>query len=254
LKYSIQHLFRNILATIISLVWCGIASQGFAQIKTLSIRGIVYSKNINVRLSNVLITNEVTHASVINDQLGAFEIKAAIGDTLLFECRNFSDQKVAVTADVSLFVFMVPILQLMQVDIKDVTKKQDLAEAMKGYKRQGIYGNGKTTVLGAIISPLNGLYDLFGSGPKNARRFGKFAARENEQSEIDRRFNRPFIRQCTGIKDSVKLEIFMLSYRPQVEDIRKWTEYDLRAYIKKSYESFEASGEKPPMALPKLEP
>ncbi len=224
-----------------------------AQIKTLTVRGIVYSKNRNVRLSNVLITNEVTHASVINDALGAFEIKAAIGDTLLFECRNFGNQKVAVTADVSLFVFMVPNLILQQVDIKDVTKKQDLAETMKGYNKKGIYSDGKPSVFSAIISPLNALYDVFGSGPKSARTFKKFAERENEQNEIDRRFNRSLVRQCTGIKDSVKLEVFMTSYRPQVSDVRKWTEYDLRAYIKKSYDSFEATGEQPINALPKLE-
>jgi len=198
------------------------------------------------------VTNEVTHTSIINDQLGAFEIKAAIGDTLLFNCRNFSDQKVVVAADVALFVFMVPIINLMQVDIKDVTKKQDMAEVMKGYNKQGIYNNGKTSTLGAIFSPLNGLYDLFGSGPKNARRFQKYAAQENEETEIDRRFNKPFVKKMSGITDSVKLSYFMTTYRPSVEDIRKWTDYDLIDYIRKSYKSFVESGEKPPVFLPKL--
>jgi len=251
LKYIAKIPLKSFLTILILLLGC-ISSHTFAQRKELNIRGIVYSKNINVRLQNVLITNDVTHASVINDQLGAFEIKAAIGDTLLFNCRNFSDQKVVVAADVALFVFMVPIINLMQVDIKDVTKKQDMAEVMKGYNKQGIYNNGKTSTLGAIFNPLNGLYDLFGSGPKNARRFQAYAAKENEQTEIDRRFNKPFVRKMSGITDSVKLGYFMTTYRPAIEDIRKWTDYDLIDYIRKSYKEFVATGEKPPVFLPKL--
>lgn len=252
MKYIAKIPFKLIPGFLILILGC-IGSTVFAQRKELSIRGIVYSKNINVRLPNVLVTNEVTHASVINDQLGAFEIKAAIGDTLLFNCRNFSDQKVAVTADVAIFVFMVPIINLMQVDIKDVTKKQDMAEVMKGYNKQGIYNNGKTSTLGAIINPLNGLYDLFGSGPKNARRFQRYAAMESEQTEIDRRFNKPFVKKMSGITDSVKLNYFMTTYRPSVEDIRKWTDYDLIDYIRKSYKAFVEAGEQPPVFLPKLD-
>lgn len=252
MKYIAKIPFKITLTFLVLLLGC-INSAAFAQRKELNIRGIVYSKNINVRLPNVLITNEVTHASVINDQLGAFEIKAAIGDTLLFNCRNFSDQKIAVTADVAIFVFMVPVINLMQVDIKDVTKKQDMAEVMKGYNKQGVYNNGKTSVLGAIANPINGLFDLFGSGPKNARRFQKYAAMESEQAEIDRRFNKPFVKKMTGIQDSVKLEWFMTTYRPQVEDIRRWTDYDLINYLRKSYKEFVDAGEKPPMFLPKLD-
>jgi hypothetical protein len=251
LKYIAKIPLKSFLTVLILILGC-LGSHIFAQRKELSIRGIVYSKNVNIRLQNVLITNEVTHASMINDQLGAFEIKAAIGDTLLFNCRNFSDQKVVVAADVALFVFMVPIINLMQVDIKDVTKKQDLAEVMKGYNKQGIYNNGKTSALGAIFNPLNGLYDLFGSGPKNARRFQRYAAQENEQTEIDRRFNKPFVKKMSGITDSVKLSYFMTSYRPSIEDIRKWTDYDLIDYIRKSYKAFVDAGEQPPVYLPKL--
>ncbi|WP_448700920.1 hypothetical protein ACFGVR_02540 [Mucilaginibacter sp. AW1-3] len=252
MKYTAQIPFKSVLTFLVLFLGC-LVSAAFAQRKELNIRGIVYSKNINVRLPNVLITNDFTHASVINDNLGAFEIKAAIGDTLIFNCRNFSDQKIVVTADVAVFVFMVPIITLMQVDIKDVTKKQDLADVMKGYNKQGIYNNGKSSTLGAIFNPVNGLYNLFGSGPKNARRFQKYAANENEQTEIDRRFNKPFVKKMSGIQDSVKLQWFMTTYRPAIEQIRKWTDYDLIDYIRKSYKEFVDLGEKPPVFLPKLD-
>ncbi|OCX50860.1 hypothetical protein BEL04_19235 [Mucilaginibacter sp. PPCGB 2223] len=252
MKYIAKIPFKFVLTFLVLFLGC-FCSTVFAQRKELDIRGIVYSKNINVRLPNVLVTNEFTHASVINDNLGAFAIKAAIGDTLLFNCRNFSDQKVVITADVSVFVFMVPVINLMQVDIKDVTKKQDMADVMKGYNKQGVYNNGKTSTLGAILNPLNGLYDLFGSGPKNARRFKEYAARESEQTEIDKRFNKPFVKKMSGIQDSVKLQWFMTTYRPDIEQIRKWTDYDLIDYIRKSYKEFVDAGEKPPVFLPKLD-
>lgn len=252
MKYIAKIPLVTVLAFLVLFLGC-MCSATFAQRMELSIRGIVYSKNVNVRLPNVLVTNEFTHASVINDKLGAFEIKAAIGDTLLFNCRNFSDQKVVVTADVAIFVFMVPIVNLMQVDIVDVTKKQDMANVMKGYNKQGVYNNGRSSAIGAVLNPLNGLYNLFGSGPKNARRFQKYAANENEQTEIDKRFNKPFVKKMSGIQDSVKLQWFMTTYRPSIEDIRKWSDYDLIDYIRKSYKEFVESGEKPPVFLPKLE-
>jgi hypothetical protein len=224
-----------------------LGTSALAQNKELNERGIIFKKNSSTRLPGVLVTNMATKVSVTNDQLGTFEIKCAIGDTLSFSCPGMTDQKEAVTSDVSMFIYMQPNILLMQVDIKDMSKKQELNDVMKGYNKQGIYNNGKTSTLGAVFSPINGLYDLFGSGPKNARHFQKYAAAENEQTEIDRRFTKPLVKKCTGIADSTKLELFMRSYRPQVDDIRKWSDYDLIAYIKKSYQSFEEVGEKPPV-------
>jgi len=228
----------------IAMLLCCISLTTAAQQKELDIRGIVYRRNATVRLANVTVTNMVTKVAVLNDQLGAFQIKAAIGDSLLFTCPGVSNQKVAVTADVALFVYMTPIIQLGEVTIKDMTKQQELQSVMKDYRQDGVYGNGKTSVLGAIVSPINGLYDLFGSGPKQARHFQKYASTEMAETEVDRRFTKLLVKQCTGLTDSVKVQNFMLSYRPNPADVRKWTDYDLMAYIKKSFKEFEASGEK----------
>ena len=116
---------------------------------------------------------------------------------------------------------------------------------MKEYNSQGIYGNGKTSVLGAVTSPLNGLYDLLGSGPKQARRFQKYSKTELEQREIDRRFTKRLIRQSINLRDD-QAQPFMNAYRPTYANIKKWNDYDLVNYIKRSAADFEANGGKPP--------
>jgi hypothetical protein len=235
---------RQLLVMI--LIGCGIAVH--AQNKQVLLTGVVYNKDGSQRVNGVVITDMVTGVVANSDELGAFKISCNTGDTLLFKQKSYTDQKIKVVNNFVLVVYMQPSVTLKQVDIKDVTKKQELAEVMNDYNKKGVYNGGKASVLSNIFHPLNALFNIFGSDAKNARRFQNDATNELQQQEVSRKFTVALVQQVTGLKD-VKLKNFMDSYRPTYQDCRNWNEYDAISYIKISYEKFEKDGEP---ALPKL--
>jgi len=220
----------------------------FSQQRQIALTGVVYNKDGSQRLGKVLVADMNNNNIVSADDLGTFRINCAIGDTLLFRQKDYTDQKIKVLSDFTLVVYMQPGITLNQVDIRDVTKRQELQEVMKDYNKKGVYNGGKASVLSNIFHPLNALFNIFGSDAKNARRFQNDATNELQQQEVSRKFTVALVQQVTGLKE-VKLKNFMDSYRPTYEDCKNWNQYDAITYIKKSYEQFEKDGEP---ALPKL--
>ena len=208
------------------------------------LKGVVFKDGTVQRMSKVLVADLTNAALIATDDLGTFQLKCAMGDTLLFRQKDYADKKVAVTNANTIMVYMQTNINLSQVDIKGQTKKQDLQQVMSEYNNQGIYANGKPSLGSVITSPLNGLYDLLGSGPKNARRFQRYASNEMEQTAVDKRFTRPLITRITGLKDD-SLQTFVQNYKPSYEDIKAWNDYDLINYIKRSYADFQ-KGTRPP--------
>src|ERR1700748_1983724 len=116
--------------------------------ETFVVRGVVSKSAASVeRVAQVYITNLRSKETSMSDDLGWFSIKAAIGDTILFGKLNFTDQKVVITSKNDLPVYMQAVIQLQQVTIQGQTKKQELNEVMEGYRKQGIYYNGKPPVM-----------------------------------------------------------------------------------------------------------
>ncbi|HVW96615.1 MAG TPA: hypothetical protein VHA56_11660 [Mucilaginibacter sp.] len=211
--------------------------------ETFVVKGVI-SRNISVeRIAQVLITNLRTKEISMSDDLGWFSIKAAIGDTLNFSKENYTDQKVAITAKGDIPVYMQPVIQLDQVTIKGQSKKQELNDVMSDYRKQGIYYNGKPPVLSFLTSPLTGIYELFGRGPSQARRFAQFSKGELEYAEIRRRYNLPFVMRVTNA-DSASAKGFMEYYTPSYEDLKQWNDYELIKQVKKSYEFYDKSPDK----------
>jgi hypothetical protein len=191
-----------------------------------------------------MITNRRTHdAATTNDQ-GIFRIKAAIGDTLELYKQGFTTLKQPVSGLADIVIFMQQIIQLDQVVIKDQTKQQELNSVMNGYKSQGVYNGGKTSALGAAFHPVNALYDLFGSGPANARRFAAYSKTELEASEDHRKYNKDLVKKITNLPDD-EIQKFMDTFTPSHDDLQKWNSYEVIDYIKKSLESYKKYGAVP---------
>ena len=214
-----------------------------AQRKEFELKGVVLKNGSAQRLSKVLVANLKNFAIVTTDDLGIFTIKCALGDTILFRQKDFSDKKMAVIITSVMMVYMDANITLSEVNIKGQSRRQELQEVMGEYNSQGVYANGKPSVASAILSPLNGLYSLFGSGPKQARRFKEYSANELEQIEVDKRYTRALVTKVTGLQDT-KLTDFMNEFRPSYTDIKQWNQYELIQYIKKNYDYFEKNGQK----------
>ena len=209
-----------------------------AKAQDFIVKGVVIEKGSNIRIALSEITNLRTGIGVGSNDIGMFQLKAKVGDTLLVIKRNLIDQRVVVKSQEDIIVYLVRAsTTLDDVTVYGNTKQQDLAEIKREYRNKGVYNGGKTTLLSAIFSPLNALYNLFGSDPKNARRFGRYANNEIKQSQIDVYFNQSIIKNNTELRGDT-LEKYMLNCRPEFDKAQYWNSYDYIKYIKESSKKF----------------
>jgi len=214
---------------VLALPFCGHAQEAM-------IKGAVLESGTRNRIALAEITNKRNHFVVGSNDLGLFEIKAAIGDTLVFAKRDFSNREVVVVTTGSITVQLTR-TTLDQVDILGTNKKQEMNEVRRDFRNKGSFYAGKPPLLSYVFTPLTALYELFGKTPKNARRFNKYYGTELQQGEIDVFFNETKIQKETDLTGA-DLENFMLNYRPAYQQAQKWTDYDAIKYIRESYKKY----------------
>lgn len=226
-RYSFFYLFLFLLCSGSSVM-----SQNFI------VKGVVFEKGSNVRVALANITNTRTRSGVTSNDIGMFQIPAAIGDTLLITKTNLNDQRIEILGHQDILIYLVRgSTTLNEVTIVGNSKKQDLAEIKREFQNKGVYNGGKSSFLSAIFQPLNALYNLIGKDPKNARRFGRYADNEIKQSQIDVYFNPSIIKNNTELRGDT-LEKYMLDYRPEFQKAQFWNSYDYIKYIKESSKKF----------------
>ncbi|WP_316806013.1 hypothetical protein [Pedobacter agri] len=221
-----------ILPLILILINFNLKAQDFI------VKGVVFEKGANIRVALAEITNERTQIGVGSNDLGFFQLKARVGDTLLITKRNLTDQRIVVLGTQDILIYLVrESTMLNEVTIVGNTKKQDLEDLKRDFRNKGVYNGGKSSFLSAIFQPLNGLYNLIGKEPKNARRFGRYADNELKQSQIDVYFNQTIIKNNTQLTGDT-LERYMLDCRPDFDKAQYWNSYDYIKYIKESSKKF----------------
>ena len=200
--------------------------------------GVVKASGSNNRIALAEITNKRNGFTVGSNDLGIFQIKASVGDTLVLIKLDFTDKQIVVLSNKDMVVYMnMSGTTLEQVDIRGQSKKAELDGIKKEFRDKGSFYAGKPPLLSYIFTPLTALYELFGSTPKKARRFGKYYATEMQQTEIDGFFNESLIQKNTELSGK-ELENFMLNYRPDYSKSKNWTEYDAVKYIRDSYKQY----------------
>jgi len=209
-----------------------------AEAQEFIVKGVVFEKGANARVALANIQNQRTKIGVTSNDLGLFQIKAAVGDTLLIVKTYLNDQRIVIKAQQDILIYLTrSSTMLNEVTIVGNTKKNDLAEIKREFKNKGVYNGGKSSFLSAIFQPLNGLYNLVGKEPKNARRFSRYADNEIKQSQIDVYFNPSIIKNNTSLRGDT-LETYMLNYRPDYQKAEHWSSYDYIKYIKDSAKKF----------------
>lgn len=222
----------------ISIFFCVFVCNSNVKAQSFIVKGVIFEKGTNIRIALAEIINKRTQLGIGSNDLGIFEISANVGDTLFIRKRNMLDQQLVVRGQQDLIIHLVrEVNQLEDVTIRGQTKKQDLAEIKEEFRNKGVYNDGKSSVLSTIFHPLNAIYNLFGSEPKNARRFSRYADNEIKQSQIDVYFNATIITNNSNLTGK-NLEKFMLDYRPAFEKAQYWNSYDYIKYIKESSKKF----------------
>lgn len=211
------------------------------------VTGVLMEQGTKIRIALAEITNLRNNYSAGSNDIGLFEIKAAVGDTLIIARRGFNDLKIAITNSQALLLKLNRAQTLDEVLIKGKSKQQAMAAIENDFRSKGTFYAGKPPL--ALLSPFGGspltfFYELFGKTPRDARRFRKYRATENEQSHIDHFFNATLITKHTGLTDSL-LNEFMIKYRPAYAQAKNWTEYDGIKWIVNSYQQYKSGSKSP---------
>ena len=215
------------------------------------INGVLFDESSTRRVSGAKVVNLANNQLTKTDGLGLFSILAAPGDTVKITKEGFTDQILRLSSYQDLVIRMFRPVQLSEVRVVAQSKKTELDEIKRQYRRKGSYHAGKPPLLSYIFTPLTAIYELIGKTPGQARRFNRFYSRELQQSEIDRRFNSSTVKPLTTLEGQ-DLQNFMQTYRPDFAQLSGWADYDLVKYIRKSVLAFEADGRPEVKALPKL--
>jgi hypothetical protein len=210
-------------------------AEALAQ-QEFQLKGVVMENGSNNRIALSEITNKRNKFVVGSNDLGIFQIKAAIGDTLVVVKRDFGDREIVVISQQDVVVKMNR-TTLNTVNIYGQTRKQELTDIKKEFRNKGSFYAGKPPVLSYIFTPITALYELFGKTPKNAKRFNRYYNNEMQQSQIDEFFNEELIKKNTPLTGK-DLENFMLNYRPEYEKAKNWTNYDAIKHIRDSYAQY----------------
>jgi hypothetical protein len=227
---------RNLLLT---LVFCLLSvTPIFAQ--DFLLRGVLMELGSNSRIVGAQLYNKRTTYTATSNSLGIFEIKAAVGDTIQTYQREFTDSTIVISSATDLVIKLRRGQMLREVNINQLTKKQELTDMKQEYRNKGAFYSGKPPVLSFLFKPLTALYETFGRTPKNARRFGRYYENEMQQTLIDGFFNETIVQENTDLKDE-ELENFMINYRPEYEKAQNWARYDAIKYIKEAYKTYKAT-------------
>lgn len=205
------------------------------------LKGVVFEEGSKTRLGNAAVHNKRTGYTNVTDNFGLFDIQAQEGDTLQISIDGYLSKELRVSNLQSLVVYLrISSIQLKEVRITGTSEKERLKEVESLYRQKGIFYKGKPPI--GMLSPLGGsplgyLYESFSKSGREARRLGAYIERESDYNEVAKRFGKEKIRAAVPIREE-DIEEFKSAYWPKNEDVRKWTDYDLHNYIRKSFEEF----------------
>lgn len=218
-----------------------------------TVRGLVVEASGSARVAQANVTNTRTKQVAVSSPSGEFSIEATVGDSLLISKLGFQTvaTEIKTLSDI-LINFHRSSIQIETVTVERLSKEAELEDVMDGYRRQGVYFEGKPKAMQYIANPITSLYELLGRTPKNARRFRNTMEWELGESAVDRIFNQTRVQDITGLEGE-DLANFMRWYRPSYDKVANWAEYDIMLYIQNSFKQFDRDGRPPAPTLPKLE-
>lgn len=201
------------------------------------LNGVLFENGTKIRIALAEVGNKRNGYVVGSNDIGLFQIRAVVGDTLVIAKRGFNDLTVVVKSTKDMVLQLNRGNMLNEVVITGEGKKQTLDAIKKDFKDKGSFYGGKPPLLSYLFTPLTAFYELFGRTPKNARRFNNYYNTELQQTHIDQFFNKTLINKYTGLQGKA-LDDFMINYRPDYDKAKNWNQYDGVKWITDSYKKY----------------
>jgi len=177
-----------------------------------SIEGTVLSSSTDIALSNVNIVNLNNVKGATTDQLGRFEIKAKVDDTLYFTYLGYKSLQVRVSADwvkfggvkikmtevgIALEEVVLQEIQLtgyLEIDAKRIpiynNSRYSISGLSTGYETGKSQPGAVTKVLSAIFNPADFLYNIFGKKGQQLSKLRKMKEDDNVRALLEKKFDR----------------------------------------------------------------
>lgn len=227
---------RLSLFSFILLCFCGL---GLKAQQEFTVNAVLFEKNSKIRLKDASIYNKRNKYVATSNSMGLFEIKAAVGDTLLINKLYYNDVEVPVGLAKNMVIYLIKNTNtLNEIEIR----KSRVIDEIKSDYKNGAVPTGKVSLL-SFLNPLNAIYTLTSRDGQNARRFNRYYHNELQQSKVDQFFNRSIVSTNTGLTGK-ELDNFMFNYRPDYERAKNWTTYDGIKWIKDSYKKYADTAKK----------
>lgn len=212
-------------------------SMGLKAQQEFMLNGVLFENGTKIRIALAEVGNKRNGYVVGSNDIGLFQIRAMVGDTLVIAKRGFNDLTVVVKSTKDMVLQLNRGNMLNEVVITGEGKKQTLDAIKKDFKNKGSFYGGKPPLLSYLFTPLTAIYELFGRTPRNARRFNNYYNTELEQTHIDQFFNKTLINKYTGLEGKA-LDDFMINYRPDYDKAKNWNQYDGVKWITDSYKKY----------------
>lgn len=212
-------------------------SLGLKAQQEFMLNGVLFENGTKIRIALAEVGNKRNGYVVGSNDIGLFQIRAVVGDTLVIAKRGFNDLTVVVKSTKDMVLQLNRGNMLNEVVITGEGKKQTLDAIKKDFKDKGSFYGGKPPLLSYLFTPLTAFYELFGRTPRNARRFNNYYNTELQQTHIDQFFNKTLINKYTGLEGKA-LDDFMINFRPDYDKSKNWTQYDGVKWITDSYKKY----------------
>lgn len=196
-------------------------------LRAQTLKGTVTESGSGERMSNVFVHDMNSKAITLTDKKGKFEIRTAIGHTLILASPGYvSDTLFVADMEPKRIKLLVANFTLRQVNITSTrTYFNPREEYPEVYRKSKVY----------VLSPTT----WFSKEAKNARRLKHYFEREEKERHIDSVFSKVYVSSLIPLRGE-ELEDFMTLYRPSYEYVVNNNGPSMAVYINDSYKKFMA--------------
>jgi len=207
---------RYLLPVIFLLLVKGVLAQ---QVVT----GTVTEQHKATKLNNVFIRNIGNKQIALSDNSGRFDIKADVGNTLIFTLPGYvSDTLYLIDLKPKHVKLKQTGIALSEVSVHETADFNPREEYPEVYEKSKF-----------ALS----LSNWFGKEARDARRLKRYFDNEEQQRQIDKAFNKALVSSIIPLKGA-ELDGFMALYRPSLAFVKTSTPQSMTVYINDSYRKF----------------
>jgi hypothetical protein len=203
------------------------------QITAQEINGTVVDRSSQLKLEHVEVLNYTTNSKTYTDAKGTFKIKAQINQILIFNQPGYLPDTLFLTSIKALkryLIFNNTLLKVVEIKKGAFNPAVEYADVYLKAKAFSLSPNHPFAFYPSRFFSKEGRY---------ARRFKRKLELEKSERSIDLRFNEAAVTAVTPLIGK-ELDYFMVLYRPELKQLDKLDDEELKFYLMNAYKEYKA--------------